>query len=165
MFYMSAVLGTMLATSGIEPADLERAVAARIRRRMPHMCEVDDLPRILARSTGAMVTKLKRKNRYVLLQLNHRGLYYSEGNATDCWLMAPGVLPDAAMVAAQGRRLDEVVELGSLSTSLGACEISAVEPGWGGGTRFILKPLWIGHQRPAPPNLADEPMQLDRPAG
>lgn len=147
MFFMSAVLKGALDASGIEPFDLEDAIAARIHRRMPQMSEVDHFPRALAKTTGAVVTKLKRKNRYVLLQLNFRGLYYSESSASDCWVIAPGILPEAVMAAAQGRRLEEVIGLGSLTPTVGRCTISAADCAWEGATRYTLEPLWLRFDR------------------
>lgn len=147
MFHMSSVLKQMLDASDVEPCTLEMAIAARIRRRMPHMCEVDHFPRMLARTTGAVVTKLWRKNRYVLLQLNSRGLYYRESNATECSAIAPGELPHTAMTAALGRRLQEVVELGPLDAALGPCRIAAAGPAWEGATRFALEPRWLRVER------------------
>ncbi len=147
MFFMSSVLKGMLDASGISPPRLEQAIADRIRRHMRHMREVDYFPRVLGKATGAVVTRLKRKNRYVLLELNARGLYYWEGNAAECSVMAPGTLPDTAMVAARGRRLQDVVGLGSLDPVLGACTIGAAEPGWEGATKFHLEPQWLRFDR------------------
>ena len=143
MFFTSSVLKGMLDASGVSPLRLEQAIAGRLRRRMSYMREVDHFPRMLRKATGAVVTRLRLRNRYVLLELNGRGLYYWEDNATDRSVMAPGTLPETLMTAARGRRLQEVVDLGSLAPVLGACTITAAGPGWEGATKFHLEPEWL----------------------
>lgn len=142
MFLASSVLLAMCTSADIDPRRINAAMSARISRRQGLMLWDDHFPRLLTRATGARVRSLKRRNRYLLLEFDRTGAFYTERGRVGCDFLFPGSLPESVQVAAVGKPLGAVLDLGVLTPLLGDRVVTSPSDAFEGASAFELQLGW-----------------------
>jgi hypothetical protein len=142
MFFASSVLLAMCLSANVDPRRLNAAMSTRVVHRRGAMHWTDHFPRLLTRATGARVRSVRRRSRYLLLEFDRNGAFYTERGRDDCDFLFPGEVPESAQVAAVGRRMDQVLDLGVLSPLLGDRVVISPSGAFEGASAFELQLGW-----------------------
>ena len=140
MIRMSNVLFRALEIAEVAPERIDRVFERRLRYNMGAMREIDHFPRLISRVTGVRVERMRRLNRYLLIEFGRPGFIYREFSRNQCQLILKGEVPDTVRSALVGEPVASLAELGRSAALFEGTVIKSFLPSWEGVTSVDVDP-------------------------